>query len=72
MEGENGIKFPKPEEMTKKLKVVCSVCGKQYGEKPSVEDGISHGYCPECFPKEMERMKEASKMRKMKEQENKE
>jgi DNA-directed RNA polymerase subunit RPC12/RpoP len=36
---------------TKKLKKVCSWCKKEMGEVDSVEEGISHGICPECAAK---------------------
>jgi len=30
---------------------VCMNCGQPYGVKPTLgQDGISHGYCPTCFP----------------------
>jgi hypothetical protein len=31
------------------LKVVCSYCKKDMGEKPSEHTGISHGGCPHCL-----------------------
>jgi len=49
------------------LTLVCCVCNRIYGEKDSLSDfsGESHGICPECFPKEMERLRvETEKYRK--------
>jgi len=34
------------------MKIVCSWCGKDMGEKPPYEDkGITHTICPECYEK---------------------
>lgn len=35
----------------KKIKMVCAWCKEEMGEVESVEDGISHGICPECAAK---------------------
>jgi len=37
---------------------VCCRCGKIFGEKPPIKDkSKTHGFCEECFPLEMEKIK---------------
>jgi len=37
------------------VKKICAWCGKDMGEKPSLDDDrISHGICPECVERELE------------------
>jgi DNA-directed RNA polymerase subunit RPC12/RpoP len=33
------------------LKEVCAWCKKELGEKEGVEEGVTHGICPECSNK---------------------
>ena len=45
---------------TGRLKVVCQHCGKRFKDKPCepAQDGhVSHGICPECHMREMEKIR---------------
>jgi hypothetical protein len=47
---------------TAKMKVVCQHCGKHYKDKPClpediVDGDISHGTCPDCHMREMEKIR---------------
>ncbi len=41
---------------------VCSLCGKQFGEKEPFENQrVTHGLCPDCLALEEEKLKEFEK-----------
>lgn len=35
------------------IDVICCECGRKYGEKHSLMDGPSHGFCNECHAEKM-------------------
>jgi hypothetical protein len=45
---------------TGKMPVICQCCDKHYKDKPCLPEEAtgepSHGICPDCFPKYMERL----------------
>ena len=41
------------------LKIVCSICGKDMGEKDGKGvEGISHSLCPDCLEAELKKLDE--------------
>ena len=38
------------------MKRVCSYCGADMGTKPGKEGDVTHGICPACYQKEMDKM----------------
>jgi len=49
------------------MKRICCKCGKCYGEKEPLENKAeTHGYCDECFEKEMKKIEETQHKEKRK------
>ncbi len=54
------MEFPVPVEND--LKRICMVCRKDMGTKPAAETGETHGICPECLKKHIEKREAEKRM----------
>ena len=53
---EDGPEEAPDNREVKMVKIICAYCGKIIGTQESRTGGDSHGMCPDCFKREMEKL----------------